>query len=57
MPPNKAPDTTAATKCITTTVEHHDPYHDDEFMDEVARQAAEEWDGAFVAKEGMKLDI
>ena len=36
---------------------HHDPYHDDEFMDEVARQAAEEWDGAFVAKEGMKLDI
>ena len=36
---------------------HHDPYHEDDFMDEVARRASEQWDGAFVAKEGMKVDV
>lgn len=36
---------------------HHDPYHDDDFMDSVAEQAKAEWDGAFVAVEGMQVDI
>ncbi len=36
---------------------HHDPYHDDDFMDDVAEQAKAEWDGAFVAVEGMQVDI
>ena len=36
---------------------HHDPYHDDDFMDEVARQAADTWDHVFVARELMQLDV
>ena len=36
---------------------HHDPYHEDEFMDSVAEQAAEMWEGAFVAKENDKINI
>jgi phosphoribosyl 1,2-cyclic phosphodiesterase len=36
---------------------HHDPYHDDDFMDQVAKDAKAEWDGALVAVEGMQLDI
>ncbi|MEH6403021.1 MAG: MBL fold metallo-hydrolase [Sneathiella sp.] len=36
---------------------HHDPSHDDTFLDNVAKEALEEWDGAFVAKEGMCVDL
>lgn len=36
---------------------HHDPYHDDAFMRSVEAQAAEAFEGSFVAKEGMKVDI
>lgn len=36
---------------------HHDPYHEDDFMDSVAEQAKEAWEGAFVAKEGMKVEV
>jgi len=36
---------------------HHDPSHDDNFMDEVARQAKEEWSGAMVAQEGTCLEF
>ncbi len=36
---------------------HHDPDHDDDFMDEVARQSSAEWPGAFVAREGLTLEI
>lgn len=36
---------------------HHDPYHDDSFMDRVAEEAAEQWDGAFVAREGMCVNL
>ena len=34
---------------------HHDPEHDDEFMDQLGEDAYKEWDGTFVAKEGMVL--
>ncbi len=36
---------------------HHDPSHDDDFMDEVARQAEEMREGTVVAREGMMLEI
>ena len=36
---------------------HHDPYHDDDFMDGVADEAKEAWEGAFVAVEGMQIDV
>jgi len=36
---------------------HHDPSHDDAFMDKVAEDAAKTWDGAFVAKEGLSLEL
>jgi phosphoribosyl 1,2-cyclic phosphodiesterase len=35
---------------------HHDPDHEDDFMDDVARQAREVWSGAIVAREGMTLE-
>jgi phosphoribosyl 1,2-cyclic phosphodiesterase len=36
---------------------HHDPDHDDVFMDQVARSAEQMWSGAFVAREGMTLSF
>ena len=36
---------------------HHDPSHDDDFMDEVGRQMQAERPGSLVAKEGMVLDL
>jgi len=32
---------------------HHDPEHDDDFMDKLAEEARQAWDGAMVAQEGM----
>ena len=32
---------------------HHDPEHDDVFMDKLADEAARAWDGAFVIQENM----
>lgn len=34
---------------------HHDPEHDDDFMDKLGEEALKEWDGTFVAREGMEL--
>ncbi|MEO5336923.1 MAG: MBL fold metallo-hydrolase [Magnetospirillum sp. WYHS-4] len=34
---------------------HHDPDHDDAFMDGIAAEAKAEWSEAFVAKEGMEI--
>ncbi|MEM6955179.1 MAG: MBL fold metallo-hydrolase [Myxococcota bacterium] len=36
---------------------HHDPYHDDAFMSRVEEQAAEDFEGSFVAREGSKVEI
>ena len=36
---------------------HHDPDHDDVFMDHVAAEAQAQWSGAFVAHEKMSLII
>ncbi|MCK5445629.1 MAG: MBL fold metallo-hydrolase, partial [Rhodospirillaceae bacterium] len=34
---------------------HHDPDHDDKFMAEIEAIAKAEWDGTFVAREGMEI--
>jgi phosphoribosyl 1,2-cyclic phosphodiesterase len=36
---------------------HHDPDHDDPFMDGVAAAARAAWPGAFVAREGMTVEV
>lgn len=36
---------------------HHEPDHDDEFMDKLAAEAAEIWDGTFVCREGMEINL
>ena len=36
---------------------HHDPEHDDAFMDDIGQKARQVWEGAMVAKEGMKLEF
>ena len=32
---------------------HHDPEHDDVFIDDIAQQAAKKWAGTFVIQENM----
>ncbi|MDH3336024.1 MAG: MBL fold metallo-hydrolase, partial [Rhodospirillaceae bacterium] len=34
---------------------HHDPDHDDSFMDKIGIEAKKVWDGTFVAREGMEV--
>lgn len=34
---------------------HHDPEHDDDFMAALGEEAKKEWEGTFVAREGMEL--
>ncbi|MCK5167519.1 MAG: MBL fold metallo-hydrolase, partial [Rhodospirillaceae bacterium] len=34
---------------------HHDPDHDDNFMTALGKEAKAEWDGTFVASEGMEI--
>jgi len=36
---------------------HHDPNHDDAFMEGVESAARAAWDGAFAAREGMSVDL
>ena len=36
---------------------HHEPDHEDDRMDAIARQAKAEWAGSFVAAEGMAVDL
>jgi phosphoribosyl 1,2-cyclic phosphodiesterase len=44
-----------AAKVKTFVIFHHDPGHDDDFMDGIANAAAEKRPGTLVAKEGMVL--
>lgn len=41
----------------TLVIFHHDPAHDDDFLDLVGKQAAQKFSGAIMAKEGMVLDV
>jgi len=36
---------------------HHEPDHYDDFMDDIAKIARAEWEGAFVCREGMTIDL
>ena len=36
---------------------HHDPDHEDDFMDRVGAAAAVMWPGAFIAREGLVVDL
>ncbi len=36
---------------------HHDPDHDDPFMDNIGKIAKAEWDGTFVARESMEVSF
>lgn len=36
---------------------HHDPDHDDVFMDKLAQEAARTWSNAFVCREGMEVEL
>ena len=36
---------------------HHDPEHEDLFMDKLGETAKAEWDGTFVAREGMVVSF
>jgi phosphoribosyl 1,2-cyclic phosphodiesterase len=36
---------------------HHDPLHNDDFMDEVAQDTAEQFPNSVVAREGMVIDL
>ncbi|PAX52267.1 MBL fold metallo-hydrolase [Brunnivagina elsteri] len=41
----------------TLVIFHHDPAHDDDYLDQVGLQAKEKFPGAIMAKEGMVLPI
>jgi phosphoribosyl 1,2-cyclic phosphodiesterase len=41
----------------TLVIYHHDPTHNDEFLDCVGKQVAEKFPGAIMAREGLVLDI
>jgi phosphoribosyl 1,2-cyclic phosphodiesterase len=36
---------------------HHDPSHEDPFMEDVERQAREAWTGTVAAREGMRIEV
>ena len=36
---------------------HHDPDHEDDFMQGIEQEAREMWSGAIVAREGMRIDV
>ena len=41
----------------TLAIFHHDPAHDDAFMDRIADEASEMRAGTIVAHEGMQLHV
>ncbi|MFZ4640780.1 MAG: MBL fold metallo-hydrolase [Nodosilinea sp.] len=46
-----------AARVKTLVIFHHDPSHNDDFMDQVADEATIAFRGAVVAKEGMVIDL
>ena len=44
-----------AAKVKQLAIFHHEPDHDDDFMDKLTAEAAEAWDGTFVCREGMEI--
>ncbi|MEB3273546.1 MAG: MBL fold metallo-hydrolase [Prochlorothrix sp.] len=46
-----------AAKVKTFVIFHHDPLHNDDFLDEMGKAAADRFPGAVMAKEGMVLSL
>jgi phosphoribosyl 1,2-cyclic phosphodiesterase len=46
-----------AAKVKTLVIYHHDPLHDDDYLDEVGRKVREKFAGAVMAREGMILSL
>lgn len=46
-----------AAEAAQLAIFHHDPDHDDVFMDRIAEEAHDLWAGAFVAQEGQQLTL
>ncbi len=46
-----------AAKVKALAIFHHDPDHEDEFMERVEAEARAEWSGAFVARENMEIEV
>jgi phosphoribosyl 1,2-cyclic phosphodiesterase len=47
----------ASANVKTLVIFHHDPAHDDDYLDQVGLQAKEKFPGAVMAKEGMVLQV
>ncbi len=47
----------ASANVKTLVIFHHDPAHDDDYLDNVGLQAKEKFPGAIMAKEGMVLQV
>jgi ribonuclease Z len=41
----------------TLVIYHHDPAHNDDFLDDIGQQVAEEFPGAIMAREGLVLHV
>jgi phosphoribosyl 1,2-cyclic phosphodiesterase len=41
----------------TLVIYHHDPLHDDDYLDQIGKKALEKFSGAIMAREGMILSI
>lgn len=41
----------------TLVIFHHDPLHDDDFLDQVGRQVAQAYPGSLMAREGLSLNL
>lgn len=46
-----------AARVKTLVIYHHDPSHNDDFLDNIAQQAAAKFSGAIMAKEGLVLEV
>ena len=44
-------------KADTLCIFHHDPEHDDNFMDQLSIEAGKKRPGTLVAREGLKIDL
>jgi phosphoribosyl 1,2-cyclic phosphodiesterase len=45
------------TEAKTLAIFHHDPDHEDSFMEKVESEARQLWSGAIVARENMRLNL
>jgi len=44
-------------KACRLAIFHHDPEHDDQFMERVEDEASRQWEGVLVARDNMELTL